>query len=255
MKHRPQTPRRTLFSVDIAGTKCYNNWDFQESIIMNTFPELIVMLTYNDCTVENAPSVFEDCRHSKAKYWGFKEKPLPLDEMKALFSRMKEYGKMTLLEVVAYDEETCLEGAHMAAECGTDFLVGTKYFDSVNDFCKAHNLKYMPFVGTVRDRPSVLEGSIDDMIAEAKECLAKGVYGIDLLGYRYTGDPVELIRRFVQEVDAPVCVAGSVNSFKRLDELKDISPWACTIGSAFFDHRFGDTVAEQIDTVCDYMQQ
>lgn len=220
---------------------------------MKHSPELIVMLTYNDRTVPNAAEVFEQCRYSKAKYWGFKEEPLPLEEMKQLFARMKEYGKTTLLEVVAYTEEECLRGAHMAAECGTDFLVGTKYFDSVNDFCKTHSLKYMPFVGDVRERPSVLEGTVEGMIEEARSCLAKGVYGIDLLGYRYTGDAVKLIREFVRAIDAPVCVAGSVNSNERLDELKEIGPWSFTIGSAFFDGRFEGTFAEQIDRVCDRM--
>lgn len=222
---------------------------------MNTYPELIVMLTYNDCTVRNAAEIFEQCRNSKAKYWGFKEKPLPLEDMKKLFADMKECGKTTLLEVVAYTEEECLEGARMAHACQTDYLVGTKYFDSVNTYCKEHGLKYMPFVGEVTERPSVLNGTIDGMIREANEYLAKGVDGIDLLGYRYTGDAKELIRRFVQEVHAPVCVAGSVNSFTRLDDLKEISPWSFTIGSAFFDHKFGDTFAGQIDTVCDYMEQ
>ena len=36
-------------------------------------PELIVMLTHNDHTVEDADKVFESCRQSKALYFGFKE--------------------------------------------------------------------------------------------------------------------------------------------------------------------------------------
>ena len=55
-------------------------------------PELVVMLTYNDRTVENAWTVFEQCKDTKARYWGFKEEPLPLSEMKELFSYMKECG-------------------------------------------------------------------------------------------------------------------------------------------------------------------
>lgn len=133
--------------------------------------------------------------------------------------------------------------------------MGTVFFDSVNEFCKAHNLKYLPFVGKLSERPSVLDGDIDDMIAEAKEYLEKGVYGIDLLGYRYNGDASKLIERFVNEVDAPVCVAGSVNSYERLDEIKKISPWSFTIGSAFFEKVFGEDFAEQINTVCDYMAE
>lgn len=132
---------------------------------------------------------------------------------------------------------------------------GHGLFDSVNEFCKAHNLKYLPFVGKLSERPSVLDGDIDDMIAEAKEYLEKGVYGIDLLGYRYNGDASKLIERFVNEVDAPVCVAGSVNSYERLDEIKKISPWSFTIGSAFFEKVFGEDFAEQINTVCDYMAE
>ena len=91
------------------------------------------------------------------------------------------------------------------------------------------------------------------MIAEGRYCIARGAYGIDLLGYRYTGDAVSLNAAFVRGVDAPVCLAGSIDSFQRLDEVKTAAPWSFTIGSAFFESRFGRTFAEQIDKVCDYM--
>lgn len=220
---------------------------------MKSDPILIVMLTNNDLTVENACELFELSKDSKADFWGFKEEALPFDQMKKLYAYMKECGKTTALEVVAYTEEKCIEGAKMAAECGCDLLMGTKFFDSVNEFCKEHGLKYMPFVGDITGRPSVLDGTIDGMIEEAKSCLEKGVYGFDLLGYRFVGDAVELNRRFVSEVDAPVVIAGSVNSYKRLDELKEASPWAFTIGSAFFENTFGSGLTEQINNVCDHM--
>ena len=216
-------------------------------------PELIVMLTHNDVTVPNAREVFEGAKDAKAKFWGFKEVGLPLDEMKALYDYMKECGKTTFMEVVAYTEEECLEGAKMAVECGVDILMGTLYFQSVMDLCKEHDLKYMPFVGKITGRPSVLEGTIEGMIEEANSYIAKGAYGIDLLGYRYTGDPVELNKRFVAGVNAPVCLAGSVNGYKRLDEVKDADSWTFTIGGAFFENKFDGTFAEQIDKVCDYM--
>lgn len=218
-------------------------------------PELIVMLTLNDRTVRNAPEVFEQCKNSKAKYFGFKEEGLPLSKMIRLYNSIKACGKSTVLEVVAYTEYEGLAGAKIAAECGCDILMGTMYHDSIRDFCKEKGIKYMPFVGNVIERPSILEGSIDDMIAEAKECLKKGVDGFDLLGYRYTEDARELIERFVSEVDAPVCVAGSVDSYERLDELKDIEPWSFTIGSAFFNNCFDGTIPEQIDKVCDYVEE
>lgn len=218
-------------------------------------PDLIVMLTYNDKTVLNAADIFQACQASKAQYWGFKEKPLPLDQMKALYDQMKAAGKTTVLEVVEYTEKEGLEGAQVAKACGVDILMGTVFFDSINTFCQKNQIKYMPFVGQITGRPSVLHGSIDEMIAEAKTYLAKGAYGIDLLGYRYVGDAVLLNQRLVAEVDAPVCLAGSVDSYQRLDEVKAAQPRFFTIGSAFFDERFGGSFAEQVDKVCDYVAQ
>ena len=216
---------------------------------------LIVMLTHNDETVNNAHEIFEKCKNSDAKFWGFKEKSLPIEQMKNLYKYMKECGKTTFLEVVEYTEKEGLEGAKIAVECGCDILMGTMFFDSINEFCKKNNLRYMPFVGKVTERPSILEGEIDEIIKEANEYLKKGVYGFDLLGYRYTGNAVELNERFVLEVNAPVCIAGSVNGYERLDELKNINPWSFTIGSAFFENKFDGSFEEQINKVCEYVKQ
>lgn len=216
---------------------------------------LIVMLTHNDETVNNAHEIFEKCKNSDAKFWGFKEKSLPIEQMKNLYKYMKECGKTTFLEVVEYTEKEGLEGAKLALECGCDILMGTVFFDSINEFCKKNNLRYMPFVGKVTERPSILEGEIDEIIKEANEYLKKGVYGFDLLGYRYTGNAVELNERFVLEVNAPVCIAGSVNGYEMLDELKNINPWSFTIGSAFFENKFDGSFEEQINKVCEYVKQ
>lgn len=224
------------------------------SLLMNHSPALIVMLTHNDLTVSNAFGIFEQCKNSKAEYWGFKEEPLPFAQMKSLYAYMKECGKTTILEVVAYTEDKCLNGAKMAVECGCDILMGTVFFDSVNAFCQENNMKYMPFVGELSGRPTVLNGSIDNMIQQANQYLEKGVYGIDLLGYRYVGDSLILNKRFVAEVNAPVCIAGDVNSYQRLDEIKACAPWAFTIGSAFFENQFGESFCSQIDSVCKYIK-
>lgn len=218
-------------------------------------PELIVMLTRNDHTAENAYEIFDQCRDSKARFWGFKERPLPIGQMKELYTHMKARGKTTFLEVVAYTEEECVAGAETAAACGCDYLLGTLFFDSVNRLCREKGLNYMPFVGRVTGRPSVLEGTPEDMIAQARSCLEKGIHGFDLLGYRYTGNAAALNRQFVSQVDAPVCLAGSINSWQRLGEVLSVNPWAFTIGSAFFEHRFSGTFREQIDKVCDYIRR
>lgn len=223
------------------------------SIYQKGQPALIVMLTYNDRTVENAHSIFRQCKDSAAQIWGLKEKGLPFGQMQRLYANMKDCGKTTVLEVVAYTEDECLKGAQMAVGCGCDILMGTTFFDSVNQYCQQNNLKYMPFVGRVSGRPSVLEGGFEEMIAQAKQYLSKGVFGFDLLGYRYTGNTAALMQKFVAQANAPTCLAGSINSYKRLGEVKRTAPWAFTIGGAFFQNKFGHTHKEQIDRVCQYI--
>jgi len=215
--------------------------------------ELIVMLTHNDCTVENAYRIFDRCKDSKAKFWGLKEKGLSFEQMKKLYAYMKECGKTTALEVVAYTEDECMAGANMAVECGCDFLMGTMFFNSVNEYCKQKGLKYMPLVGKVSGRPSILEGDMDKMIDEANEYIKKGVFGFVLLAYRYLGDSASLIRKFMAQVNAPICVAGGIDNYNKLDEIKNSAPWAFTIGGAFFENRFGETHEEQIDRVFEYI--
>lgn len=225
---------------------------------MKNIPELIVMLTHHDRTVTNAIEIFEAAKGSKAKYWGFKEVGIPEDQMTDLVKRMKAAGKTTFLEVVDYTEEGCAEGARIAARCGFDVLMGTLYFDSVKKIADEAGIKYMPFVGELSGRPSVLNGTIQGMIDEANNLVdTKGIKGFDLLGYRYTGDAVKLNAEFVKNVRGDVCLAGSVASFQRLDEVKATGAWAFTIGGAFFENKFGEGLSfgEQIDVVIDYMSK
>ena len=139
-------------------------------------PRLIVMLTYRDRTVKDAYRIFDECKNTKAEIWGFKEEPLPPAEMKELYDYMKSCGKRTALEIVAYTEQECIAGARLAAFCGVDYLMGTLYFDSVRDICRESGILYTPFVGQVKERPSILSGNVDDMIDEAVHYKEKGIY-------------------------------------------------------------------------------
>ncbi|MDO5375083.1 MAG: hypothetical protein Q4F01_02755 [Staphylococcus rostri] len=221
---------------------------------MNT-KELIVMLTYNDFTVKNAYEVFDTCKDTAAQYWGFKDKGIPEADMKALFNYMKACGKTTFLEVVEYDEAESLQGAKLAKACDVDYLMGTSYFDSVNLYCQEHHIKYLPFAGDVINRPSILRGDVNDIVRQAKQLEQKGVTGFDLLGFRHESQPISVIQSFVSQIDLPVCVAGSIDSYDKLDIIAQANPWTFTIGSAFFDNKFGDDFAEQIDKVVAYMKQ
>jgi len=218
-------------------------------------PRLMVMLTHHDRTVKGALEVFTRCQDTPATHWGLKEEGLPLADMRRLYSLMKECGKVTILEVVACSEEESLRGARLAVDCGVDILMGTLFRDSTARVCAAHGITYLPFVGSVSGRPSILEGSIEALVEQAGDYLAAGAFGFDLLAYRYDGDPAALITQFMAEVKAPVCIAGSINSYARLDQIKLAGAWACTIGGAFFEHKFGGSIEQQITDVCAYLER
>ena len=220
---------------------------------MNKSPKLIVMLTYNDITVKDASSIFEACKNTKAEYFGIKEKGINKNEIIKLIKTIKDSGKKTVFEIVAYEEEECLSGVHLAKECESDMIMGTVYYPSVHEYCMNNNIKYMPFTGIVSGRPSVLEGSCDEIINEAKSLAQKGVMGFDLLAYRYKGDGDELCRRFISEVNTEVCIAGGIDSFEKIERLKIAAPTYFTIGSAFFDKKFGSDFPEQINKVLEYL--
>ena len=218
--------------------------------------KLIVMLTHNDKTVNNAIEVFESCKDLDVDFWGFKEAGIPIDEMKDLVQRMKKTGKTTFLEVVEYEERECINGIEIGIECGFDYMMGTMFSPAVFNKVKESNMKYMPFIGKIHGRPSVLEGEISEIVAEGVELEKQGVAGIDLLGYRYTGSGLELAKAVNNGLNIPMVMAGSINGYKRLDEVKELNPWAFTIGSALFDGKFGDggTFREQLQNVIGYIK-
>lgn len=217
---------------------------------------MIVMLTNHDKTVKNAIELFEDCKNIPVEHWGFKNVGLPVVQMKKLVRNMKNAKKKTFLEVVTYTEEECIKATELAIECEFDYLMGTLFYQSVYDLLKDKPIKYMPFCGKVSGSPSVLEGSIDDIIAHAKSLKEKSVYGLDILAYRYTGDPEELAQKFIEEINLPVIIAGSISSFERLEKVKELNPWGFTIGSAFFNKEFvkGGSFVEQIERVVKYLE-
>ena len=220
-------------------------------------PSLIVMLTNNDQTVKDAIEVFDSSKELDVQDWGFKNIGLELSKMKQLVKNMKDAGKTTYLEVVTYTEEDCLSSARLAIECGFDCLCGTLYYPSVGELVKG-KIKYFPFCGHVWDNPSILGDDIDGIIADAKRLKALGCDGTDLLAYRFVGDPVELINRFVKEVDDfPTVIAGSIDSFERIDYMKEINPSGFTMGSALFKKKFkaDGTFAENLKIVADYLKK
>ncbi|RCK72387.1 MAG: 4-hydroxythreonine-4-phosphate dehydrogenase [Anaerolineae bacterium] len=218
-------------------------------------PELIVMLTHNDVTVSNAIELFEQSKHLPVQHWGFKDVGLPPEQMKDLVRRMKEAGKVTYLEVVSLSEAEGLRGAQIAVEAGFDILMGTVYFDSIHQYLKDKPVKYYPFPGHVHSHPSILDGTIEEIVRHAQQLEAKGVDGMDLLAYRYVGDARQLLKEVVAATHVPIVSAGSVASFQRIAEIWEAGAWGFTIGSAFFEGKFvpGGDFTQNIKAVSNWL--
>lgn len=219
--------------------------------------KIIIMLTHNDQTVPNAQEIFDSCKDLPIRKWGFKDVGLEPDKMFKLCQSMKAAGKETFLEVVTYTEEECMRGAKLARDCGFDYLLGTIYYESVLNFAKLNGLKFCPFVGEVSGSPSILEGTLEGMLAQQEMFASKGVFGIDLLGYRYTqGDPNVLSAEFIKGSKLPVVLAGSIASEARIDLVKKMNPWCFTMGSALFTNAFGKGgVKENLEYVVEYLKK
>jgi hypothetical protein len=116
----------------------------------------------------------------------------------------------------------------------------------------------MPFVGDVSGSPSILKGSAAGMLAQEARYKEAGVYGIDLLGYRYVdGDPEVLSEEFISKGQLPCVLAGSIDSEKRMDRVLKINPWGFTMGSALFNKKFvaNGTFRENLEHVVAYLSK
>ncbi len=219
-------------------------------------PEFILMLTHYDSTVENALQIFRECQDTPVAHWGFKDVGLPPNDMKALVSEMKAAGKTTYLEVVSLSEAEGLRGAQMAVEAGFDVLMGTVFFDSILAYLRDKPIRYYPFPGHVYSHPSILDGTIDEIVAHARFLESRGVQGMDLLTYRYVGDAPRLLQEVVEATHVPIVSAGSIDSYQRIAEVWKAGAWGFTIGSALFERKFAPAASfrDNVLAVCQWLR-
>lgn len=218
---------------------------------------VIAMLTNNDLTVPDAHRIFAENKHAKTKCWGFKDTGISQKDAEALVANMKEAGKTVFLEPLKEDEESMRAAAKLAVECGFDSVIGMVYDPAVQETLASAGIQYYPTCGRREGIPRMLLGTIEEIIEDANCLLEKGVEGICLSSYRYIdGDPEEMTRRFIKEVNAPLIISGGINGYARLDFVKEAAPGGFTIGSALFAHKFGEdkTIAEQLDIIQDYLK-
>jgi hypothetical protein len=202
-------------------------------------PKLILMFTQNDMTVLDAIEYFEQVKDLPVDFFGFKELGLPPEKMKILNDKIHRAGFQSFLEVVEYEEDAILGPAKMAVDMGFDYLMGTVYYPSIWKVIEK-KIKYFPFCGKIHERPSVLDGSIEEIAADAKRIEAEGANGFDLLAYRYIiSEKVNaLVAAVLKTIKVPLVSAGSINSFERLNETIAQGAWGFTIGGAFFEKKF-----------------
>jgi len=202
-------------------------------------PKLILMFTHNDMTVPDAIDYFEQVKDLPIDYFGYKELGLEPEKMKILNHKIQKAGFQSFLEVVEYEEEAIIGSAQMALDIGFDYLMGTVYFPSIWSVIDK-KINYYPFCGKVYDRPSILNGTIEEIAEDAKRIEVEGVNGFDLLAYRYIdlAKVNELVKTVKNAVKLPIVSAGSINSFERLNETIEQGVWGFTIGGAFFEKKF-----------------
>ena len=208
----------------------------------------ILMLTKNDCTVANAAAIYDEVRDTQVSYVGFKDIGLPLDEMKALAARIRADGRRMMLEVVSTSREAELRSIRAAVEIGVDYLLGGRHASDALPLLAGTSIRYFPFCGNTVGHPTSLEGTVDEIVADARRlAMMPGVHGLDLLSYRFTGNVEELTQRVVAAVHTPVIAAGSIDRPERARAVCDAGVWGFTVGSALFEGKFAaDFFKQQI---------
>ena len=222
--------------------------------------EFIFMLTHHDVTIPNALEVFEEIKDTGLKFIGCKDIGLPIEKLQELFRKMKNADMTTFIEVVSNDEEKHFMGVEKAIRVEADYLIGgmprftRKTLEYLEE--KKANLKFFPYIGKVIGHPCVLEGSVDEIVNNGVEFGKMGIHGINLLLYRYTGNVNLLLDRVIDTLKIPLIVAGSIDDFEKIGQMKRKNVWAFTIGGAILEKKFAPqkNIKEQVTAVLNLLQ-
>lgn len=213
----------------------------------------IFMLTRNDRTVEDASQQLQTALRLGVRHIGFKDIGLTLDQLKALNKAIKDGGATSYLEVVSLDPDSEIVSAKAAAEIGVDVLLGGTRVDDVLPIIAGTNIQYCPFPGRISGHPSVLEGSVEEIVASAKALTGRdGVHGLDLLAYRSKEDVPALIKAVCSAVSKRVYVAGSVDTPEQIASVKEAGAAGFTVGTAALDGKYpadGKDVPSQLAAI------
>jgi mannose-6-phosphate isomerase-like protein (cupin superfamily) len=173
--------------------------------------------------------------------------------LKALNAAIKAGGANSYLEVVSLDRQSEIVSAKAAAEIGVDVLLGGTRVDDVLPIIKGSGIQYFPFAGRITGHPSVLEGTIEEIVESAKSIAAKdGVHGLDLLAYRSVENVPDLMKAVCAAVCKPVFMAGSIDTRERIAIVQGAGAAGFTIGTAALDGKYpanGTDVPSQLNAI------
>ena len=213
----------------------------------------IFMLTRNDRTVADASRQLRIALSLGLRHIGFKDIGLSREQLKNLHAAIKAGGGTSYLEVVSLDRPSEIMSAKAAVEIGVDTLLGGTRIDDVLPIIKDTGIRYFPFPGRITSHPSVLEGSLGEIVESAKAMAAReGVHGLDLLAYRSLENAPELIKAVCACVSKPVYVAGSIDTPEKIAAVDLAGAAGFTIGTAILDGKYpakGKEVPTQLHAV------
>ena len=213
----------------------------------------IFMLTRNDRTVPDASQQLQTALSLGVRHIGFKDIGLPLEQLKGLNAAIKAGGATSYLEVVSLDRESEIVSAKAAAEIGVDVLLGGTRVDDVLPIINGTDIQYFPFPGRITGHPSVLEGTIEEIVESARAISGRdGVHGLDLLAYRSAENVPELMKAVCAAVSKPVYIAGSIDTRERIAVVQSVGAAGFTIGTAALDGKYpanGKDVPSQLTAI------
>jgi hypothetical protein len=203
--------------------------------------DFIFMLTRQDQTVSDCLAVLAEIEPVGLRHIGFKDVGAELETLAVLNRRIKENGATSYMEVVATSAEAALNSARIALQIGVDRLLGGTQVKETLEILQGSGIAYYPFPGRPVGHPTRLGGTPEQVEADAREFMALGCAGVDLLAYRATeAEPIDLVKAARSGLGAKgrlIC-AGAVDSAARIAALADAGCDAFTIGSAAFDGSF-----------------
>ena len=213
----------------------------------------IFMLTRDDRTVEDAESCLEVALKAGIRHVGFKDVGLPVERLKGLARAIREAGATSYLEVVSLDTDSEVASARAAVDIGVDVLLGGVRAAQVLPVIEGSAIQYFPFPGRIVGHPSILTGSVDEIVDSAVALASlDGVHGLDLLAYRSNLDGEALIQAVCDATAKPVIVAGSIASPERIRRVRDAGAAGFTIGTAAISGRYpadGEDLGAQLEAI------